>query len=351
MKQPLKIYVGPEEVSGLMWAFRCALRKAGADARLQITKVHKYNYPYDKLYKLPYGATKPQILMGALMLPLFLRFDIYQFFSGLSLLYKNKDIPLLKFLNKTIATVFIGGDARCNTAVLNGVVDKEDCKYLPWCGEKCPLQRKIKLVKYWGDNADVIFSGVDNNQLLEFYSIPHEMLIIPCDTDHWKPFDSTYIKKPGEVLIVHAPSHRIRKGTDEIERVIKKLQGEGHNIKFKLLEEVPNSAVRQWMNVADITIDRSRGCGWYGGFATQGMSMSRPVVGYVTDACKKRSGYGSKVPIVSLEHQSLYDALMPLLDSQTLREKIGREGRSYVLAEHDDKKVGEEMLKLYTRDK
>lgn len=333
-----------------MWAYRCALRKAGADARLEITKVHKYNYPYDKLYKIYYGKTKLQMLRGALKLPSLLHFDVYQFFSGLSLLRKNKDIPLLKYLNKTIATVFIGGDARCNTRVLNGEISKEECKYQPWCQGKCPLQRKTDLVKYWADNADVILSGPDNSQLLDFYSIPHEILLAPCDTEYWKSFETPYTMDPDEVLILHAPSHRIRKGTNKIISTINNLKDEGHNIKFKLLEDVPNATIRGWTNMADIIIDRVHGCGWYGMGSIQSMSMGKPVISYITQKCKKEAGF-DRVPIISVENRTLYDTLVPLIESQKLREEIGKKSRSFAISEHGEEKVGAMMLDLYMRNR
>jgi len=348
----LKVYIGPQEVSGLMWAYRCALRSVGVDASLEITRVHKYNYPYDRLYGIYYGKNYLQQLRSLFELVRdFRQYDVFHFFSGLSLFPRNKDIPILKHANKTIATTFIGTDARCDPLVLNGEIDKEDCRFRPWCRPDCPMEAKKKMIQFWGKTADVVFAFVDNHQIFDFYSIPCEILPLPCDTTYWSTFDSTYTKDPEETLILHAPSSRHRKGTDEIIQTVAKLCDEGYNINLKLLEDVPNSVIREWTNIADITIDRTRGFGWYGMFATQSMSMGKPVVGYITDIYKKTFGYGSKFPIISLEHQSLYDTLIPLLDNPTLCERIGHKGRSYVLSEHDEKIVGAEMLRLYMRDR
>lgn len=347
---PLKVYLGPQEIAGLMWAYRCGLRKIGVDAKVVLTSGHRFGYEYDELHKLSKGFFINPLNIK-FMHSLARKYDLFHFFFGKSImgpytsLNLNIDVPILKILNKPIVMSFLGSDIRCNTAVLEGRMGKEDCSF---CGYPCNIERKKKSVKYWAKNADHILGGVDMSQLLDYYSVPYSLGRPAIDTEYWKAFPVRQELKYNGVLVVFASSSAEIKGGDMIRSTMKRLDTR-RDIHFEFVHEVSNRVVREWLNAADIVIDRVHGRGWYGMGAVESMSLGKPTISYITDECMARIDYTKRLPLVNVYKKDLYDTMVDLIDNPELRNKIGEDGRKYVLSVHDDKKVAKELLEVYRK--
>ena len=167
------------------------------------------------------------------------------------------------------------------------------------------------------------------------------------DLEYWKPFTSSKFKKDNDkLLIIHAPSHRGKKGTEYVIEAVDKLIKEGYKIDFKLLENLPNSGVREWLNISDIVVDQLLR-GWHGAFTVESMALAKPTLCYINEEWKKEVGYAKDLPLVNTTSSTIYDNLKLLIENPDLRREIGGKSRKYVEEVHDSKKIAKQLLELY----
>ncbi len=341
----MKVFLGITNAAGVLTEYRKGLRRMGVDARVIVNRPQRFGYFHDEVIRTHENSIFRRF-QGFNHLIRFIRdFDVFHFFSGASIIPLYIDVPFLKMTNKKILMSFMGSDIRCSIPVLEEIDDRSKCNY---CKSPCNIYKKKKRVKFWADNANAIMSGVDNSQLLDYYSIPYLVMTLPCDLEYWKPFDSTfYRKEEDEVVIVHAPSNMRRKGTPIVIDSIKKLKKK-YNVNFKLLYNMPNSTVREWLNIADIVVDQF-GCGWHGKFSVESMALAKPTLCYINEDYKKKFPQFNDMPIINVTPKNLYTRLESLITDQHLREKIGKEGRLYAEKTHDSRIVCSNLLEIYQK--
>lgn len=328
-------------MAGVLWEYRNGLRNLGVDASVIVYRPHDFSYPYDEAFARG-GIIQRRIGELTHIIPFIRRFDIFHLVYGRSVLPFHLDIPIIKLFNKKIVMTFLGCDIRPRI-FKDGINEVNNCKY---CMNKCRLEEKINIVKYWSNNADLILSGVDNSQLLDYYSIPYKPFVVPIDIEHWKPFKSpANINNKKEILIVHAPSNPLMKGTPIILKVIEKLKNK-YPIKLELLKGVPNAIVRERLNAADIVIDQL-GCGWHGKLSVESMAMGKPTLCYINDKYKIKYPQFKEIPLININSENLIDRLEFIITDDEERTKIGNKSRIYVEKIHDNQKVCKDLLYSY----
>ena len=144
------------------------------------------------------------------------------------------------------------------------------------------------------------------------------------------------IKKTNVIKVVHAPSRRIVKGTDEILSAIEKLQSEGIAIEFRLIENMTNKEARDNYMWADVVIDQLR-IGWYGVLAVEAMALGKAVVSYVRDDLKHNLPF--PFPLVIANVSNIYEVLRDLASNSDQIEQIGLRGRKYVEQYHNTQHI------------
>src|SRR5204862_7657294 len=110
-------------------------------------------------------------------------------------------------------------------------------------------------------------------------------------------------------VVLHAPSNRARKGT---ERVIAACAGLA--VELEIVEGLHHDEARERYRRADIVVDQLN-AGWYGIFAIEAMALGQPVVSFLHDEARGRTGeaFGLDVPIVQATRETLARALRPLV--------------------------------------
>ncbi|MFW9820754.1 MAG: glycosyltransferase [Candidatus Thorarchaeota archaeon] len=342
----MRVFFGKDTVSGILWDYKLSLKKVGIEADVILYDKHRFNYNYDYVLNPKGGKIRREIIAFLNISRLIRKYDIFNFFYGNSLLHFNLDVPLIRRSGKKIVMFFIGSDIRCNHLVLNKKMDKKECDF---CGYPCRYEEKIRLVKYWERNADIIFSGVDNAQILEHYSMQYYPITLPIDTEQWKPSEEKNQPKNDIPLIVHAPSSHHMKGTEIILDTIEKLQ-DNYDFTFRLITNMSNLEAKEWLNKSDIVIDRARGRGWYGKLAVESMALSNTVVGYIDDDLRNRVKYGQEVPILNINEDNLYNILAYQIEDMEETWKIAQKSRKFVEKYHDNSVVGQEILDIYKKE-
>ena len=331
----LRVFLGPTHLAGILWEYRQGLKQLGVDAKVVIFDGHRFKYPADIEFELD-GGRYVKVLRRITHFPKLINsFDVFHFVFGHSLLpaYYNFDVPLLKMLNKKIVMHFVGGDIR-PTNIPETKMN---------AGE---INKKKKLIKFWERYADAIISHPEYSQLLtvNYHSIP-----LGYNLEYWKPFQSDMIEKDiNQILIVHAPSDREAKGTKYVDAAVNMLIKGGYKIKFKLLENLPNSEVREWLNASDIVVDQLL-TGWHGALAVESMALAKPVLCYINDEWLNHPScaYAKDIPLVNTTPDNIYDNLKLLIENPDLRKEIGKKSRKYVEEVHDSKKSAKQLLELY----
>lgn len=201
----LRVFLGPHHIAGLLWEYRQGLRALGVDAKVVVFDKHRFQYPADIEFNFAgnkYIRFLKRRLTSFIPLPRLIRdFDVFHFVYGTSILPFHIDVYILKLFRKKIVMHFVGSDIRP--------------KKIPeiYTNERM-INKKKRVVKFWEKYADAIISFPEYSQLLtkKYYIIP-----VGYDLEYWKPFTSSKFKMDnGKILIVHAPSHRGKKGTEYV---------------------------------------------------------------------------------------------------------------------------------------
>ena len=333
-KKIRRILVGPNEVAGIGNVLAEAFNKIGIKATKISFRKHPFGYPSGLYLNL---EDKNKFLRWFILISNFIKslflYDSFLFIFGTTLLPYNLDLPILKILGKKTGMIFCGCDIRCRDTVLKERRQYSVCKE---CHQECDCEQKRKKIRRIEEYVNIIFSQPDYSQLL---SREYKYIWMPIDLDEWQVnFVNHTIP-----IIVHAPSHREKKGTKYILEVIEKLKKESYKFKFILLENLPHQKVKNYLKNSDIVVDQLL-MGWHGVLAIEAMASGKPVLCYIRRDFKK---YSPGIPILSTTPKNIYDNLKLLLENSKLRQKLGKRGREYVEKYHDSKKITQQIIKFF----
>jgi len=154
---------------------------------------------------------------------------------------------------------------------------------------------------------------------------------IDLDADHGRRYAPTYpALGPSKPLrVVHAPNHRMFKGTRYLEKAVAKFRSEGVAIDLVLAEHLPNQAALELYRSADLIFDQCL-IGFHGYFALEGMALGKPVMCFVRD----RQRYllaPDECPLIEADVVHLTDQLRQwaTIDRAEL-QSIGMQSRAYI---------------------
>jgi glycosyltransferase involved in cell wall biosynthesis len=288
-----------------------ALRRKGVDAKLVVFERYKLHPEADWSLDRHGGFARRQLVQWQALARLLPQTDVFHFYFGLTLVPKSLQFPILRALRKKSVYHFLGTDIRGKAP--------EELAY----GRRAGAQIVGSFdAARWVPDADVVPPGLD---LGGYVPVP--------PTDRARP------------LVVHAPSSRSKKGTEHVIAACAELP-----VDLELIEGVHHDEARERYARADIVVDQLR-AGWYGLFAIESMALGKPVVSFLHDEARRRTGeeFGVEVPIVQATKDSLAGALRPLVDSPAERRRLGAAGRAYVERVHDIEAIGDRLLEIYAR--
>lgn len=208
----------------------------------------------------------------------------------------------------------------------------------------------ISQVDRWTKYAEIIIGTMDSVDYLYYWN-----RVIPChfaiDTDRVRPDDQRkrVIEKKG-IRILHAPNHMSIKGTEFLEKAIKRLLDDGYKIDYVRIQSKPNAEVLEEIRKADIVVDQLV-MGWYAMFAMETMACGKPCICYIRQDLEDlyvKLGLLEKgeIPLISATTDTIYDILKDLLDHPGVLEKIGERSREYVVKRHSLDYIGEFYAKI-----
>ncbi len=290
------------------------LRRKGVDARLVLFKPPRLRSDeVDMILNVPDGSLlRRQAVQWPAFARLLLKTDIFHFYFGLTLVPKSLQFPILRATGKKSIFHFLGADIREKTLVELDYGRRADVR----------IVGSFDALRYVPFDAEVVPPGID---LASYTPVP------PVD------------RKP--VRIVHAPSNREKKGTEDVIAACEQLP-----VELDVVENVRHDEARERYAQADVIVDQLVR-GWHGIFTIESMALGKPVVTSLHEQSVRRTeqAFGVKVPIVAATKDNLVEKLRPLVDSFEERRRLGAEGRAYVERVHDLDRMADQLLAIYAR--
>jgi hypothetical protein len=286
------------------WANVQALRRRGVDAKLVVFNRYRLHPEADESLERRGGFVRRQVTQWRALLRLLPHTDVFHFYFGLTLVPRSLQFPILRALRRKSVMHYLGSDIRGKSPAELAFGKKAGAEIV---GSYDALR--------WVPEAEFVPPGID-----------------VASIEPTPPSDSA---RP---MILHAPSSRRRKGTDDVIAALVLVEGLPHTEAFERYRE------------ADLVVDQLN-AGWYGLFAIECMALGKPVVSFLHDDAVRRSedALGTRVPIVRATKDDLRARLEPLLASAAERRRIGLESRAYVERVHDLERVADRLLALYSR--
>jgi len=301
----------PVNTAGVPWTNVQALRRKGVDARLVVFERYRLHPEADWSLDRPDGFVRRQLVQWRALARLLPQTDVFHFYFGLTLVPKSLQFPILRALRKKSVYHFLGSDIRGKPP--------EQLAY----GRRAGAQIVGSYdAARWVPEAHVVTPGLD---LREYEPAP------PSDT--------------ARPVVLHAPSNRASKGTEHVIAACAELP-----VELEIVEGLHHDEARERYRRADIVVDQLS-AGWYGLFAIEAMALGKPVVSFLHDEARRRTGeaFGFDVPIVQATKETLAAALRPLVDQPAERRRIGVASRAYVERVHDADAAADRLLDIYSR--
>jgi len=310
------------------------LTKALRELDIKATSLQYYNPPrkYSADININIGRRRNLIKWFFIQLLNFPRFfnnyDIYHFHYARTLLPFFVDLPILKILGKKIVFEYHGYDIRSPFGSQAGL------SLFVKIGLSIN-QQLIKVVSKLFVDAEVVTTP----DLLKFAPSAN---YLPVAFEQTKNLN-TKNQETGKLVIVHAPTNRIIKGTSYIIDAVKKLKREGFDIELDLVEGLSKEEAKNRYERADVAVDQIL-IGWYGLFAVEVMSLGKPVVCYIRKDLEK---VAPDLPIVNSNINFLVEDIEKIIKDESLRKKLGDEGKTFVSENHDSIKIAKRLVRLY----
>lgn len=247
------------------------------------------------------------------------------FWDGGFCIEREIDFKFLKKHHKKIICFFMGDDIRSRKVFLEYCNKLEIDTYVSYsCYDYIQRDAVVKSTAKIADKyADMIFSyPIDQMSYLKSkqhrygYIIEDDYII-----DNFKKFENL-----DEVIIVHAPSDLIVKGTALVRAAIKKIKLEGYKIRYIELHGISNKIILETIRSSHIVLNQFYGF-LPGVFGIEAMASCNAVL---MSANSDEMPDGTEKAWLKTCYWEVYDNLKYLLDNPEIIEEYARNGRNYV---------------------
>lgn len=157
-----------------------------------------------------------------------------------------------------------------------------------------------------------------------------------------------YVPKAREetIQIIHAPTNRRLKGTDQVLEAIKKVQEDGYKVNLNIFEKQPNAKVLEAIQHNDIVIDQLL-LGAPGIFSFEGMSSGKPTICYIKEGIREPYRLPSEAPISAGNAKELQEAVEKLINDENYANMSALKGREFIKNNLDPATITKKYVKMY----
>ncbi len=344
----LRVLHAPAIVGGNAGCLARAERALGLASWCLTNEPNNRQYPVDEQVRGPAeGRLRYELQRWRLLGRALRDFDVIHFNFGRTF-FPNAlqvDLPILKAAGKRIFMTYQGDDARQGDYCLANFEITHATRVPPGYYSAKTDAAKRRSIARVGRYANGIYAL--NPDLL--HVLPEHAQFLPyanVDLEAWRPV--RWAENPIPVVI-HAPTHRLVKGTDLILQAAQQLKQEGERFELVLIEGLSRGEARHAYERADLAVDQLF-VGWYGGFAVEMMALGKPVLCYLREGDLKflPPEQRADLPIIPVRPESIATTLKEWLHAPRARlQEIGRRSRLYVERWHDPLKIAARLKADY----
>lgn len=333
----LRILHAPTDVGNQPWGVSQAERELGMFSRTVVyQKIFQgFGADYDLRFR-----ERPRLIRLMLAIKFFLfaiwKFDIFHFYFATTFFPGYFDLYILKILRKKMFFTFQGCDIRparlCAPARLDPVKHRHATEDIQ--------QKRLSTLLGFATKTYVL-----NPDLSPVSPTSEFLAYASVDISAFHP-KYPFVSGQREIVIFHAPSDRLVKGTDHLEQAVTVLRREGFQIRLDLAHGVSHDEVLQRAGGADLVVDQLLG-GWYGAFAVEAMALGKPVICYLEPRQLALVPYLQPIPIINASTATIVATLRTLLQTPDRWTELGKLSRAYVERVHDPKQIAAGLIADY----
>ena len=362
--RPLRVFVGPVEISGYYGELAAALRGIGVDAVAVDLGEHRFSYGRDqpasiwiraavwteRRLRISHAAPRPirtvwRFLQVLTHVGLFgwsiWRFDAFIFGFGSTLLF-GRDLRLLRLFRKRLVFTFNGSDARlpyidgADMATSRGTT-VDECIAM--------AKRKKALIRHIERYADAIVSLPTFSHFFEQPVVDYLRVGTPFRA---ASASNSQDRGGAEVRVLHSPSDPEVKGSERIRATVEAMRANGRPLRLIELREVSNETVRTEIARADFIIDQLYADTPMAVFATEAAAAGVPAIvgSYAWRELGRLYADGALPPVEQCHPDELAAAVERLADDIDYRDALGARARTFVETEWAPHQVAKRYLTI-----
>lgn len=317
------------------WGLAQGLRALGHDVKVWDTTGHPFGFPADARFTMD----SPAEIVRVLRLAMDEDFDVLHFHAksligqtgGMPMMW---DLPVWRALGKKIVFTFHGSEVRKASQHL----EEDPWSYFRFGDVACDedgIEKRLAIIRTYAD-ALIVAGAPLKSFVPEARYVPKVIEVARYPAADGAP-------ERARPMVVHAPSKRATKGTQQILDGIAALQERGLAFDFHLAEGMPHDEFIELYRTADIVVDNLL-LGDAEVSALEAMALGKPVITRVRDDVRAAH---PDVPVVHADPDSFIEVLADLLADPSRRAALGTRGRAYVEATHDAPVIAKQVEAIY----
>lgn len=376
-----KIFIGPYEIAGYYASLYQGMRSLGVDCDYFTYEDHLMQYGGEgepplllrisKYFAKFKKAKKQSILIRRLCgLPgelaaaiwgvyAIFKYDAFIFGFGRSLLRGNVDLPVLKWLGKTVVMNMAHG-SESRPPYLDGSYQSSDGLVQPSTVYLAEATRKLsKKILFIEKNVECIVGAAFSYSQFGRKKFINTLAVgVPCKAPLADSTDALKIAGPvGDgvsrtVRILHSPSHPAVKGSSRIVSAVESLRKRGVLIDLVLIKGRPNHEVIEEIKRCDFVVDQLYSDTTMAGFATEAAWYGKPalVAGYGLNDFTSCNPPHLVAPAKICHPDDIEEVLEEFVIDVESRLDLGRRAHLHVKKNWTPQKVAERYLRLLEGD-
>ncbi|MCS7244457.1 MAG: hypothetical protein RMJ36_06980 [Candidatus Calescibacterium sp.] len=378
----MKIFIGTEEIAGYYITLHRAFNELGIKSDyyclyhiFEYSSIHDYNTILGKLLylisKYRYLSTKNKkrifkilsikrfswfffnslliIIRFILLISSIFKYNTFIFTFGESILPMNMDLPILKlFKKKIIFNIFHGSEARPIYIDLYGLDLKQKEKTLETIYKQSKTKkRKIQIIEKYSDY--IVCSFFISHFLSKKYEFLYIGYIHPLIEE---TNNETKNNNEEKIVILHAPSKPIHKGTEKIREAIKKIKDKYSKIEYIEIINKPHREVLKAIKQCDFIIDQLYSDMPLVGLGVEGALYAKPTIigGYIWENFQKIHENKIIPPSFICNPEDIEQSIEFMINNQEFRISLGKKAKEFVITNWSPKTIANKFLKIINND-